>query len=470
MTQECLRFEDLKDFLSSLVPQLEAHVPYAAGLGQRRQGLRAQVASAQSQLIPEPSTAGLVLTLFNGRQFYELSHSLAPAALIREKAIALAKRAAQEAASQGPERYQIDPGPKQDSHDETPLAKDPFKAKTEAKLARAQELQALLAAADPRVRNAVAMVSDFSSEEVFVTRTRRLSQRLVRVEEMMQVYVAEGGKSQMLWDGVSRAAGLEALGWCAPRVGALVADACRLLSAPRLEDPGLHEVVADPSWAGMLAHEAFGHGTETDMYLKDRARGAAYMGKQVGSPQATLYDDPSMPGQSGSCFFDHEGCPASPTRILNAGVLERGMTDLNSALALGLPRSANGRRESWERKAYARMTNTYFAPGPHKPAALIAAVEQGYYLRHASNGMEDPQGWGIQCEGLWAERIKGGKLTGEVFSPVILTGYVPDILASISMAADDLTISGLGHCGKGHKEWVKNTLGGPHLKLRARLA
>ena len=29
MTQECLRFEDLKDFLSALIPQLEAHVPYA---------------------------------------------------------------------------------------------------------------------------------------------------------------------------------------------------------------------------------------------------------------------------------------------------------------------------------------------------------------------------------------------------------------------------------------------------------
>jgi TldD protein len=135
-----------------------------------------------------------------------------------------------------------------------------------------------------------------------------------------------------------------------------------------------------------------------------------------------------------------------------------------------MPRSANGRRESWERKAYARMTNTYFAPGKSKPEELIASVEDGVYLRYPSNGMEDPQGWGIQCEGLWAQKIKKGKLTDEICSPVIMTGFVPDILQSISMVGNDLLISGSGYCGKGHKEWVKNTTGGPHLKFKARLA
>jgi TldD protein len=84
--------------------------------------------------------------------------------------------------------------------------------------------------------------------------------------------------------------------------------------------------------------------------------------------------------------------------------------------------------------------------------------------------MEDPHGWGIQCEGLWAERIKDGKLTGEVHSPVILTGFVPELLASVRMVASDLEIHGLGSCGKGHKEYVKNTLGGPHMLFTARLA
>jgi len=116
------------------------------------------------------------------------------------------------------------------------------------------------------------------------------------------------------------------------------------------------------------------------------------------------------------------------------------------------------------------MTNTFFDNGASSKDEIIASVEDGLYLRYATNGMEDPQAWGIQVEGLWAEEIKQGKLTGKVFSPVIMTGFVPDLLKSISIVGNDRHISGLGMCGKGHKEWVKNTTGGPHLKMKARLA
>jgi TldD protein len=38
------------------------------------------------------------------------------------------------------------------------------------------------------------------------------------------------------------------------------------------------------------------------------------------------------------------------------------------------------------------------------------------------------------------------------------------------MIGNELKISGLGMCGKGWKEWVKVTDGGPYLRLKARLA
>lgn len=115
------------------------------------------------------------------------------------------------------------------------------------------------------------------------------------------------------------------------------------------------------------------------------------------------------------------------------------------------------------------MTNTYFAPGKSKFDEMLSSVKEGYLLRYPSNGMEDPKGWGIQLEGYYVEKIKDGRLTGEVYSPVIVTGYVPELLQSISMVGDKLFISGLGYCGKGYKEWVKVTDGGPYLKLKARL-
>ncbi|NLE76365.1 MAG: hypothetical protein GX605_06395 [Chloroflexi bacterium] len=62
----------------------------------------------------------------------------------------------------------------------------------------------------------------------------------------------------------------------------------------------------------------------------------------------------------------------------------------------------------------------------------------------------------------------GGQFTGRFFSPVGITGFVPDLLKSISLVGDDFALSG-GWCGKGHKEFIPVSDGGPHLRFRARL-
>ncbi len=85
------------------------------------------------------------------------------------------------------------------------------------------------------------------------------------------------------------------------------------------------------------------------------------------------------------------------------------------------------------------------------------------------SGMEDPKHWGIQCIIQMGREIRDGKLTGRVFAPIILTGYVPDLLGNISMVSSDREIFGSGGCGKGHKEWVKVADGGPYLKTIGRL-
>ena len=69
----------------------------------------------------------------------------------------------------------------------------------------------------------------------------------------------------------------------------------------------------------------------------------------------------------------------------------------------------------------------------------------------------------------FAREIKDGKLTGRIFSPVVLTGYVPDLLKSITMMSDNIELGGCGACGKGYKEWVKVSDGGPYIKATIRL-
>src|SRR5262249_54219056 len=154
--------------------------------------------------------------------------------------------------------------------------------------------------------------------------------------------------------------------------------------------------------------------------------------------------------------------------ILRDGVFVSPISDLASATFTPGARTPNGRRQDFTRKVYARMSNTYFGRGTTPPADIIAGVERGVYLRQAESGMEDPMSWGIQVTAHYGEEIRNGRLTGKLFAPVGITGYVPDVLMSISAIGDDFELTG-GTCGKGHKELVRVSSGGPHLRMRARL-
>ena len=118
-------------------------------------------------------------------------------------------------------------------------------------------------------------------------------------------------------------------------------------------------------------------------------------------------------------------------------------------MSLGTVPTGNGRRESYKRKAYTRMTNTYFEPGKDKLEDMIASIKYGFLLEDASSGMEDPKNWGIQLMVNVAREIKDGKFTGKVFSPIVMSGYVPDLLKSITMMSDEIKLGGSGFCGKG---------------------
>ena len=170
-----------------------------------------------------------------------------------------------------------------------------------------------------------------------------------------------------------------------------------------------------------------------------------------------------------SYFFDDDGVLAHDTEIIKDGILVGGLCDLTSAAELGAKPTGNGRRESFRRKAYSRMTNTFFVKGKDKLEDMIASVKHGYMLFDTNNGMEDPKNWQIQCTAEYGIEIIDGKLTDNYVSPVVMSGYVPDLLKSISMISDEFEVIGSGMCGKGHKEWVRVSDGGPHLKVRVKL-
>lgn len=304
--------------------------------------------------------------------------------------------------------------------------------------------------------------------KMFLSKNKDLMQSYAFAEGMAAAIGAGNDKTDMAYRSFSGLKGAEILDEMDSCVEDVIKELNDKLNATPVI-PGMYDVVVSPEVAGLIAHEAFGHGVEMDMFVKNRALAKDYIGKLVASEITSMKDGALSAAQVSSYLFDDEGTLGKDTTIIENGILKTGISDLLSALRLGTIPTGNGKRESFERKAYARMTNTVFTPGTDTVNEMIASIEDGFLLEGMHSGMEDPKHWGIQCSVAIGYEIKNGKLTGKTVSPVTLTGYVPDLLKSISMVSNDFELFGSGACGKGHKEWVKVSDGGPYLKCKVRL-
>ena len=304
--------------------------------------------------------------------------------------------------------------------------------------------------------------------KLFLTEHRDLCQSYVYSEGVVAAILSKEGNTQVGYESVSGLCGPELFDELAEKLPKAVKQGEELLSAGRIE-PGEYEIITSPEVTGLIAHEAFGHGVEMDMFVKNRALGADYIGRRVGSDLVTMHEGALCAEDVTSFAFDDEGTLAGDVTEIENGILRTGICDALSALRLGTAPTGNGKRENFSHKAYTRMTNTIFDSGEDTLEDMIASVKNGWLLEGMESGMEDPKHWGIQCIIKLGREIRDGKLTGRIVAPIIMTGYVPDLLGNISMRSRDREVFGSGGCGKGYKEWVKVADGGPYLKTKARL-
>ena len=333
----------------------------------------------------------------------------------------------------------------------------------------AKEIRDGILKEDERVINATARLMPFTVSKLFISKNRELDQFYSWVNIMGIAVFRDGEKMVMAHEGTYSNLMKEAMDGMPALIPVLVEKARKLASAKPIT-PGVYDVITDPSISGLIAHEAFGHGVEMDQFVKDRALAKQFVGKYVASPICNMCDGAASAFSTASYFFDDDGVLAGDTQIIRDGILVAGISDLASATELGCEPTGNGRRQSYKRKAYSRMTNTFFCPGKDKLEDMIASIKHGYMLFETNNGMEDPKNWQIQCTAEYGIEIVDGKLTDNYVSPVVMSGSVPELLKSISMVSDDFKVIGSGSCGKGYKEWVRVADGGPALKVRVKLA
>ncbi len=226
-----------------------------------------------------------------------------------------------------------------------------------------------------------------------------------------------------------------------------VRQALILLSA-REAPAGPQTVVLGNGWAGILLHEAIGHGLEADFNRKGTSLYSGKIGEKTASELCTLVDDGTIPGLRGSINIDDEGTKSRRKVLIENGILIGYMTDWLNSKLMGMKATGSGRRESYRHYPMPRMTNTFMLPGESDPGDIIKSVKKGLYAKSFGGGEVDISNGQFVFQVTEGYAIEDGKLTYPV-KGANLIGSGPEVLRKVVMVGNDLEFdSGVGTCGK----------------------
>ncbi len=281
---------------------------------------------------------------------------------------------------------------------------------------------------------------------------------------MVQTVAKEGSTVQFDYDIVDGSAGYELTRSVDPeKFGSEVAKgAIELLSAKKPPSGKLTTVI-DGNIAGLIAHEVCGHASEADEVVKGRSFLSGLVGKEIGTEQVSMIDDGTLKGPMGSLPFDSEGTPTSRNTIIENGVFKGYLHTLETAVLMGVEPTGNGRAQDYNRRIFARMTNTFFDTGDWIDEEIITDTKDGLYIVKGTSGMEDVVGGGVQATALKGYIIKNGEKT-QLVRTLSIAGNVLEMLKTVDAVGNKLAFNG-GNCGKGEEDFISVSSGGPHMRV-----
>src|SRR6185369_9021401 len=104
---------------------------------------------------------------------------------------------------------------------------------------------------------------------------------------------------------------------------------------------------------------------------------------------------------------------------------------LNAGL-LGVERTGNGRRETYQNIPMPRMTNTFMLAGNDDPKDIIRSVRHGLYAVQFGGGQVDITSGKFVFSASEAYLIEDGKVTSPVRGATLI-GNGPDALTKVTM-------------------------------------
>jgi len=275
----------------------------------------------------------------------------------------------------------------------------------------------------------------------------------------------EGDNVQHGSEAISGSTGFQIVEGFQQKAEAAAKRAVELLSAPPVTG-GKYTVIINPKLAGVFAHEAFGHLSESDfVYENERMKKLMVLGKRFGSDILNIIDDGSIPGQLGTHKYDDEGVKTRKNYLIKDGILVGRLHSRETAAKMGEQPTGNARAIGYHHEPIVRMTNTYINRGNATFEGMIKDVKLGLYALDCIGGQTSMEMFTFSAA--YGYMIRNGKIA-ELVRDVVLTGNVFETLMNIDMIGDAIewVPGGPGGCGKGAQQGLRTGLGGPHVRIQ----
>jgi TldD protein len=304
--------------------------------------------------------------------------------------------------------------------------------------------------ADPRVKKVNLGFTDQGSVILIADSTGRIVEDAQPMTTLYLSVVAEqDGRREN--NSVNRAARADIGYYTQDRLDKAVADVVdkTMILFDAVQPPaGEMPVVMAAGAAGILLHEAIGHGMEADFNRKNVSIYSDKIGKPVAKSFVSIVDEGTQEAARGALNVDDEGNAVGRTMLVEKGTLTSYLHDSISAKHYGVKPTGNGRRQGYEHVPMPRMRSTYMLPGPHKHDEIVKSVKKGIYCENFSNGQVSIGAGDFTFYVKNGYLIENGELTKPI-KDVNIIGNGPKVLELIDMVADDLKIDEGGWtCGK----------------------
>lgn len=212
----------------------------------------------------------------------------------------------------------------------------------------------------------------------------------------------------------------------------------RLLGGAPLET-GKYTLLLEAEVAGSLVDEVGELFCASDVH-KGRSLMKGRLGSSVAGTVVTLTDDARLPRRAGSATFDGEGVPTGRTVLIDAGVANAYLYNLQYAARDGV-RSTGSASRGLSSLPDVGTSNLVLAPGASSPEALLAGIESGFLVQelmglHTLNPVSGD--FSLGAKGM---RIRNGRIA-EPVSGVTIAGNLLDFMGKITALGSDLEFFG----------------------------